>query len=391
MNSFALSPATNRLFELSQATVEYFLAHEPPTRRYLLKDCLPLGKVGAIIAPGGTGKSQFVLQLAISVATGLPLAKGAWEIGEPGGVLALFAEDDVEELHRRFRNTVNSLRQEVEVPNLSSLLKSRLFVRSMVAENNLMTYVEPIHKLLYRSDYVERLVCTAREVPNLRLIIIDPASRFRGGNENAAEDMTRFVEVLEYLSKETSATVLVVHHANKASMQGTEQTQSASRGSSAFSDGVRWQMNLSTMTKDEAKTYGIQEDQRYLYLSATMTKNNYAAPQPPVFLQRLDGGVLVKAVLFDNEKREAQGIVLRIVEKIAASAERFSVRSFEESFGGKTNDFGIGEIALRGFVNQAINLGYLVKGSDKRGLLSITELGKQILVLRTKADSAMTG
>lgn len=387
--SFPTAKSAERLFDLSEANVRDFLTRTPSPRRYLLKDCLPVGKVGAIIAPGGTGKSQFVLQIAISIASGLPLAGGGWEVGESGGVLALFAEDDSEEVHRRLHNTVKSMGSNLSGGNLVETLESRLFVRSMVAEDNLMTVIEPIHKNLYRTPYAEKLIRTAQEIPDLKLIIIDPASRFRGGNENAAEDMTRFVECLEYVSKQTGTAVLVVHHANKASMQGTEQTQSAARGSSAFSDGVRWQMNLSAMTKDEAKAHDIPDDQRHLYLSATMTKNNYAAPQPPVFLRRAEGGVLLKADLAERAKRKEETTVLEIVQKIAASDERFSARSFSQTFGGKTNIFSMGQNALTGYVNRAIENTYLEKGSDPRGLLCVTALGKAILQARSPAHSAM--
>ncbi len=60
------------LFDLEEARVGPYLATEPPKRQWLLENCLPLGKVGGLVAPGGTGKSQFLLQLGVSVAAGLP-------------------------------------------------------------------------------------------------------------------------------------------------------------------------------------------------------------------------------------------------------------------------------------------------------------------------------
>lgn len=380
---FPTAKNTERLFDLSEASVRDFLSRTPPPRRYLLKDCLPVGKVGAIIAPGGTGKSQFVLQIAISIASGVPLAGGGWEVGESGGVLALFAEDDSEEVRRRYYYTVKSMESNPSARDLAQTLQERLFVRSMVAQDNLMTMVHPANSTVFRTDYAERLINTVQDVPNLKLIIIDPASRFRGGNENSAEDMTRFVEALEYVSRQTGATVLVIHHANKSSMQGADQTQSAARGSSAFSDGLRWQINLSPMTPPEAKAHDIPDDQRHNYLSATITKNNYAAPQPPVFLRRTDGGVLVKADLAERAKRKEATMVLDIVQKIATSTERHSARSFTRTFGGLSNIYGMGQNALTGYINQAIHNGYLERGADSRGLLCVTTLGKTVLQARS--------
>src|SRR3546814_14499736 len=105
----------------------------------------------------------------------------------------------------------------------------------------------------------------------LKLIVIDPASRFRGGNENSADDVTRFVEQLERLRQETGATVLVCHHANKASMNETTgvRGQAATRGSSAMTDGVRWQLNLSSVPKTTLP--GLDVSQRYLNADLTTT------------------------------------------------------------------------------------------------------------------------
>ena len=90
------------LFELSAGRIDRYLATAPTDRRWLLKNMIVLGKVGAIVAPGGSSKSQWLLQLAVGVASGVPVAEH-WEIGETGGVLVFFAEDDEDEIHRRLK------------------------------------------------------------------------------------------------------------------------------------------------------------------------------------------------------------------------------------------------------------------------------------------------
>ena len=51
------------LFDIADANIDLLLRTSPPVRRWLLNGMLPLGIVGMIVAPGGTGKSQFVLQM----------------------------------------------------------------------------------------------------------------------------------------------------------------------------------------------------------------------------------------------------------------------------------------------------------------------------------------
>lgn len=367
------------LFALDSARAERYLSEVPPPRRMILKDCLPLGKVGAIIAPGGTGKSQFVLQLAVSVAAAIPLA-GIWQIDEPGAVLCLFAEDDVEEIHRRFYTM-----KQVVASNYSHLpiverIYQNLYVKSMVAESNLMTRSSQTGDVI-PTDYVARLCETVKGVPNLRLIVIDPASRFRGGNENAAEDTTRFIEADECIKEQTSATVLIVHHANKNSMQGAEQSQSASRGSSAFTDGVRWQMNLAPMTAPEAKKYMGPEERRSMYLSATITKNNYAPPQPAVFLMRGIGGYLNKASLVDRSTQQGDDLmrrVLQMIESDAKSGQTKSASAFEYAYGGTTERLGVGAVRVRKIIGEAIGAGYIIKTPGKNHL-EITALAHKFL------------
>src|SRR3546814_17580342 len=74
---------------------------------------LPTGIVGMIVAPGGTGKSQFVLQLGVTVATGIPLC-GVWPGIERGKALLLLAEDEIDEVHRRLDRLIAELSRSEE-------------------------------------------------------------------------------------------------------------------------------------------------------------------------------------------------------------------------------------------------------------------------------------
>ena len=213
------------LFDLQLARIGSMLNTPPPPRRWLLRDLLPYGKVGAIVAPGGTGKSQLALQLGFSVATGERFAE-TWDVDEQGPALLLFAEDDTEEIHVRLRRITQSIA--TYDPAMAKLAESRLFVRSLVGENNLMTDGKT-KAGVEATDFVPRLLEVTKQISDLKLIVIDPASRFRGGEENSAEDTTRFIEQVERLCQASGATVLVLHHANKRSQTDGTQDQGSSR------------------------------------------------------------------------------------------------------------------------------------------------------------------
>lgn len=342
------------LFDIESYRVNRFLGKEPVPRRWLITDVLPSEKVGVIVAPGGTGKSIFLLHVGMGVATGAPVF-GIWETGEIGGVLMLLAEDDDEEIHRRIHYIIRQLASSNNHESIEAMLKN-LIVKSMVAEKNLMT-AAGVSRDMEQTNYVERLIATAKLVPNLKLIVIDPASRFRGGEENSAEDTTRFVEALERVAQETGATVLFAHHTNKVSSQATEASQNASRGSSALTDGVRWQMNLAGMTEKEAQNYAIPTDERHMYLTATNTKNNYALRQPAIVLKRGEGGCLHHVALTSNKEKQAEdgkSKIIRLVAEETKAGRLYSKTSFAEKFGGLNKELGVGENTVRDLLKDLV-------------------------------------
>lgn len=93
---------------------------------------------------------------------------------------------------------------------------------------------------IVRTGRAERIAALVDRLPDVRLIILDPVSRFRDGNENDNQTATRLVEVLESLREMTDATVLAPHHVAKAGAADGELTQDMLRGASALVDGFRW-------------------------------------------------------------------------------------------------------------------------------------------------------
>jgi RecA-family ATPase len=346
------------LFTRAEVSVDRFLDSKPPDREYLLEDVLPCAVAGAIVAPGGTGKSQWMLQLAASVATGESLC-GVWRVAHQGQVLCLMAEDDEFELHRRVWDTLHALPVEVQ-----DRARRNLFVRSLVGENNKLT-----ERLLpgevAEAPLVRRLRVTLKQFKNLKLVVIDPASRFRGGEENNAMDVTRFVEVIEALVKETGATILVVHHTNKTSASNIDSSQNDSRGSSAFVDGVRFVMVLKRMSRDEAGEFGIDVARIGFYLRAEVVKNNYAPPQSePIWLERGEGGVLRKAdiaSLAASKRIERAHRIFARIQSERAMGRLYTATAFAKEFGGKNREFGIGREAMVGELKELVVAGVLVQ------------------------------
>lgn len=363
------------LFNLSAGRIDRYLTTDPPPRRWLLKDLVVLGKVGAVVAPGGSSKSQWLLQLAVGVATGLPVADH-WEIGETGGVLAFFAEDDEDEIHRRLKRIQEHFKSAGTAAPMAGM-EDRLYVYSTIGTDTLLTKRGTTGEVSPTS-VVQRIAALADQIKNLKLIIIDPASRFRGGEENSNEDATRFVEALETLTSQTGATVLIAHHTNKGSYGGdSEPGQGASRGASALTDGLRWQMNLSRPTEKQVGAIGAAKDQAARYVAATVTKTNYSAFPVPVILERLDGGYLTAITPAQAQQRAESAAIARVLAVLVQQPKPTTARRLEEDFGGTAGLLKMAKHEVRRIVQAAATRGFLTGGERKP--LIVTPLGRSMV------------
>lgn len=358
------------LFDLQKGRIDHYLSTPPPLRRWLLKDLVVLGKVGAVIAPGGSSKSQWMLQLAVSVATGIMLAEH-WEVGETGGVIVLFAEDDDDEIHRRLYRIQSHLQMAGHGTALAPV-KDRLFIFSTIGTDTLLTKKGQSGEVS-ATVIVDRIAALARQVPDLRLIVIDPGSRFRGGEENSNEDATRFVEALEKLAQQSGATVMLAHHANKNSATTGDVSQGASRGASALTDGLRWQMNLNRPTDAQANTFNLPKDALGSYVAATVTKTNYSAIPAPVLLERGQDGYLSAVNATQAQNNAELKAIVAVLRVLDDEGKPISARSLEDRHGGIQRTLKMAKQRVRDVVKRAVERGY-VEGGERKPL-RITKAG----------------
>ena len=362
------------LFELQKGRIDRYLRTPPPLRRWLLKDLVVLGKVGAVVVPGGSSKSQWMLQLGVSVTTGIPLADH-WEVGETGGVIVFFAADDDDEIHRRLHRIQNHLTIAGHRAALEPMAE-RLYIYSTIGTDTLLTKKGNTGEVS-ATVTVDRIAALARQVPDLRLIVIDPGSRFRGGEENSNEDATRFVEALEKLAQRTGATVMLAHHANKNSSTTGDVSQGALRGASALTDGLRWQMNLNRPTDAQAKTFDLPKDALGRYVAATVTKTNYSAIPTPVLLERGQDGYLSAVSATQARNNTDTTSIVAILRVLGAVPKPLSARGLEDQHGGVRRTLKMSKERVREMVKEAVLRGYL-DGGDRKPLV-ITPLGAEWL------------
>lgn len=287
-----------------------WLGEDPPARPTLLtvkagerwETFLPAGKVGFLAAAGGSGKTQALVQLAVSVATGYNWLD-TFRVTAPGRVLLALGEEDRDEIKRRLQVTVGGWGEDAGrrriLENVLPVPLCGTDARLRGDDGTPTPFARGLDALLARSG------------EPWALVILDPAARFMGADDerdNAAA--TRFIEACEHLAQTAPGrpTVLVSHHTGKQGVRGAVggDDQYLARGASALVDGARWAVNLRWWNVGEdarAHLGSALDERRFLHLHHV--KSNYGPIlRPPLGLALDPGGVL--RPLTDPEAKEVK-------------------------------------------------------------------------------------
>lgn len=297
---------------ISEREVNFLLDDAPEMPRLVnfLEDGHPKpfirkGIVAMLVGAGGAGKTHALTQLAISITTGSNFL-GIYPIEEPGHVFIGLGENADEDIHRLLRKIANNLVQKKEATFFEkdplTEASKRLSVMSFTGMD--ATFVRGEFPTAFYQGLLDEL--KAKEPPEgWSCIILDPISRFLGADaetDNAAA--TQFITLLERLTLELRGkpTVIFGHHMNKGGVGSTNTDQAASRGSSAITDGVRWQANLEKVKVKKADATGNatqdpdadEEPNQYELnkIRIRYVKSNFTALLPPQRLIKDEKGCL---------------------------------------------------------------------------------------------------
>jgi hypothetical protein len=180
---------------------------------------LGVGASSLTYGASNVGKSFWILDLAVSVATGRPF-RDELEVDQ-GGVLYLALEGKI-----GMQNRLETLKR-----------------RGVLAADSPL-FVSHDHVELTSGTYGQRVAETCRKIEREKgvspcLIIIDTLSRaMGGGDENASRDMMVAVGEIDLIRGETGAHVMIIHHTGKDETRGA-------RGSSTLRAAVDTEIELS--------------------------------------------------------------------------------------------------------------------------------------------------
>lgn len=186
------------------------------------------GTVGAIVAPGGVGKSWIAAQVLLQIATGKDLL-GLGDM-KPGAVAYLNAEDDMTAIRIRLWHLLRTLGPAVSALQPQEGYGPLFRMEALLGCAPCLLDADGNNDKFW-VDYVWRAAS------GRRLMILDTLRKFHRADENSSAAMTDLTNLLDRIARDTGCAILFCHHSNKLAMaDGRGDEAGASRGSSALVD-----------------------------------------------------------------------------------------------------------------------------------------------------------
>ncbi|WP_188311936.1 bifunctional DNA primase/polymerase [Salinarimonas soli] len=225
----------------------------PPPREWLVEGLIPRKKTTLLMGDGGVGKSLLALQLATAVDLGKTF------LGRParrGKVLALFSEDDTDELHRRQQDVCAAAGA-----GLDDLAGSYWWTADDLKDGAHLMVMTASHPGGQPTALLAKLL---RAIDQIRpeLVILDHAANIFAGQPNSGPEVTSFVNrVPNRICVEFGATVVMLAH---PSLRGITDG-SGEAGSRAWNNAVRSRLYLTRPPNERSTSRRILQVKKANY------------------------------------------------------------------------------------------------------------------------------
>jgi archaellum biogenesis ATPase FlaH len=232
----------------------------PPEREWLVADWIPMKAVTLVTGDGGVGKSNLLLSLSISCATG-----SEW-VGmqvKKGSVIYLSAEDDVDELHRRTINALDKACNFVEALDVFFIDPTQI---NYFQNNN--------RELTPFGVEIQKFIVEIKP----RLVVFDTAPNFFLGNENERREVTAFISSLNRIAAKNKCAIVLLTHPSKHAYGKDSYS-----GSTAWNGSVRSRISLTAngehkvkMKRDKTNYSKVGETVELMWLEGRLTRISHA-------------------------------------------------------------------------------------------------------------------
>lgn len=273
------------------------LADEAPPREWHVADWIPAKTVHMLAGDGGSGKSLLGIQLAVATGTG-----GEWlghDVTKPGVALYYGAEDDRDELHRRFADVCRGL--EVD----PTKHRGRVLLRSAVAEDTVFATVAKDGKVQATPvlKRMEREIAAAKP----SLVVLDTLANLHALDPNSQEQAKAFVGLLIGMAQRHGCTFVLLAHPSRSGM--------------ATGDGDGFSVGWSNAVRSRSYLAADKDNPEINVLS--IKKANYGKRGLEMKMQ-WEAGVFVKVSNEYVDASRAKYVFIEILERMASQHTYFS-------------------------------------------------------------------
>ncbi len=337
-------------WERNKHAARDLFANPPPPMEFIVEDILPKHRT-TFAAPGGTGKTQLTLWMALHVASGRKMF-GRYEVKRPGRVLVMNAEDPKRQLQRRLIHLANNMDW------MSEEEKFAAFERVAFVDLEMDTFA--LTAQVHRTNHYDITgavseIVEAYKGAAISWVIFDPMTLFgfdeAGGNDSASAMM----KAAGIMADRLNCAVTYVTHTTKAGARAGEADMHTTRGAAAFGDLTRAHWNLVNY-----RPYDPLTKTRFLQLS--FDKSSYAAPQPPVHLQAVENN---RFFPYDPEATESSDfddqlwtLVKQAIGVLRRSGEACSMDTVS-TYGYEVNGQTLGRLRLKPKLREWVEQGRL--------------------------------
>jgi RecA-family ATPase len=263
--------------------------NNPPKKPDFVLPGFVAGTVGLLTSPGGVGKSFWITEAALCVAS-----RSANEsllnlpITNHGPVVILNGEDPKDMIHERLHHMGSYL----DIETRDSVDKSTI-IESLNGQG--LNILDPNSQ-----NWLLELLTTN----NARLCVMDTLSRCHNADENSNSEMGKVMTTLERIARDSGTAIVMVHHTSKLmAAQGRTDEQQSARGASLLVDNARWQSFIAVMSEAEAKKQKISLKDRKQYVRFGISKQNYGVPFEDQWYRRCHGGVFIHTSRSEDDAR----------------------------------------------------------------------------------------
>lgn len=235
-----------------------------PPRPWLYGYKFQRGYSGFIAAPGGVGKTAYVIAMALACASGQTLLHDAPV--KPLKVWIYNLEDGLDEMLRRIKGAMmyyGMLDRDDVLANLR--LNSGRDRQIKIVDTG------PDGSFRVKPDKAALVAELVRD--GIDLLIVDPYLRSHGVSENDNEAQDEVMRLFNEIAEEARVGIVLVHHTKKGAVAGDMDSL---RGGSTQIGGARSAFTITNFAKEDAKKFGLTDEQRAQIKRVDDAKNNMA-------------------------------------------------------------------------------------------------------------------